>query len=322
MDSIGGYFELEEYGTGSVFPHNYGVMLNTGRNALEFILRSIGIVKGVYLPYYTCEVVLEPLKKLNIPWVYYRTNNRFEIEDDIYPKNDEYIIANNYYGIKDAYIMGLAKKYGKHLIVDCAQSLFAKPIPEIKCFYSIRKFVGVADGGIAYLGNIKPFPVSINEYECTVNHDSHLFKRKKFGPEAGFADFQENEKKLDNQPIRWMSDTTKSILEHIDYNFIIDRRRDNYIFLHKALSENNFLNLPDTDTFACPMGYPFMTRIDRDLRKELINNKIFVAKYWPNVQHLRDFETEYQMANRVVLLPCDQRYGEKEMNRIVGIINK
>ncbi len=320
MKAIGGYFELADYEEGSMFPHENGILLNTGRNALEYILRSIGVIKGIYIPYYTCEVVLEPLKKLRIPWMFYHTNSRFEIEDDICPQKGEYIIANNYFGIKDDYINKLAKKYGEHLIVDCAQALFAKPLSGIKCFYSVRKYVGVADGGVAYLGSSISSSVKITEKECTDEHNSHLLKRKEFGAEAGFADYQENEAKLNNQPIRWMSDTTRRILEHIDYKKVITRRRKNYVILHNTLRNKNILMLPDIDAFICPMVYPFVTRIDQNLRKELINNKIFVAKYWPNVHQLGNYNTEYQMATRVIPIPCDQRYGEEEMNRILEII--
>lgn len=320
MSPIGGYFELADYEESNGFPHQDGTLLNAGRNALEYILRSIGEVKGIYLPYYTCEVVLEPLKKLHIPWVFYHISNKFEIVENIQPKAGEYIIANNYFGIKDAYILKLAEKYGDHLIVDCAQALFAMPIPGIKTFYSARKFVGVADGGVAYLGNENDGIVEVEGVECTVEHDRHLFTRKQFGAEAGFAEYQENECKLDNQPIRWMSDTTKRILDHIDYDKVVARRRANFAYLDKALKERNFLELPDLDTFACSMVYPFITRINRNLRKELIDNKVFVAKYWPNVHQLANYEFEYELAERIVAIPCDQRYGEKEMNRIIEII--
>lgn len=320
MEAIGGYFELADYEDG-IFPHNDGILLNTGRNALEYILRSIGNVKGIYLPYYTCEVVLEPLKKLHIPWAFCHINNKFEIADDIKLKEDEYIIANNYYGIKDAYINLLAEKYKDYLIVDCAQALFAKSLPGIKAFYSTRKFVGVADGGVAYLGNVSNGKVIVNEMECTVDHDSHLFKRKQFSAEAGFADYQVNEAKLDNQSIRLMSNTTKRILDHISYDKVIAKRRENFEYLHKALEQKNFLKLPNMDSFACPMVYPFVTRINRDLRKELIDNKVFVAKYWPNVHQLGNFDVEYELATRVVPIPCDQRYGKEEMDRIIEIIN-
>lgn len=319
MEAIGGYFELADYEDG-LFPHRDAILLNTGRNALEYILRSIGQVHGVYLPYYTCEVVLEPLKKLHIPWKYYHINTHFEIVDELNPKEGEYIIVNNYYGIKDVYVLELAKKYGDHLIIDCAQALFAKPIQGVNAFYSTRKFVGVADGGVAYLGSVPRVKVEVNKQECTNAHDSHLLKRKQFGAEAGFRDYRENESKLDNKPIRWMSDTTKTILDHIDYHKIQERRRLNFSFLHQSLKDKNLLFLPDIDSFSCPMVYPFLIRSDRDLRQELIDNKVFVAKYWPNVSQLSGFETEYDMASRLVPLPCDQRYGENEMKKIIEII--
>lgn len=319
MKPIGGYFELADYEEG-VFPHNDGILLNTGRNALEYILRSIGRATCIYLPYYTCEVVLEPIHKLQIPYSFYHINTSFEIADDICLKEGEYIIANNYYGIKDAYIKELASKYGHHLIVDCAQAFFSKPIPGINSFYSSRKFVGVADGGVAYLGNSQDGCVFVCDTDCSSDHDSHLLKRKKYGAEAGFPDYQNNEKKLDNQPIRLMSESTRDIIRHIDYEKVVARRRANYSYLHKALAGHNLLTLPSLDTFACPMVYPFMTDTNRNLRKELIDNKIFVARYWPNVEMHNDFETEFNMSNGVIPLPCDQRYGEGEMDRIIDVI--
>ena len=319
MKSIGGYFEIADYEEG-VFPHQNGILLNTGRNALEYILRSIGDVKGIYLPYYTCEVVLEPLKKLCIPWTFYHINARFEIDDDINPQKGEYIIANNYYGIKDAYIQQLAEKYGENLIVDCAQALFAKPIPGINTFYSTRKFVGVADGGVAYIDNIQEGRVQINEIECTANHDSHLIKRKQFGAEAGFADYQENETKLDNQPIRWMSETTRKILNHIDYEKVITKRRENYTYLQSRLATENMLSLPAIDTFVCPMIYPFLTRSGGDIRKALIDNKIYVAQYWPNVHFLSNYEFDCKLAEMMIPIPCDQRYNDKDMQKVLNVL--
>ncbi len=320
MDAIGGYFELADYGEG-VFPLQDGILLNTGRNALEYILRGIGNVQRVYLPYYTCEVVLEPLKKLQISWAFYHINASFEIDDEIILQEGEFIIVNNYFGIKDAYIETLAKKYGDRLIVDCAQALFAKPIPGVKAFYSTRKYVGVADGGVAYLGNLPAGIVPVNESECTVDHDSHLLKRKQLGAEAGFADYRANEIKLNNQPIRWMSETTKRILDHIDYDTVVSRRRDNFRWLHESLAEKNLLDLPDMKTFACPMVYPFVSKTDRNLREDLIRNKVFVACYWPNVYDWSGCPAERELAKRVIPIPCDQRYGHSEMTGIIEIIN-
>ncbi len=320
MKAIGGYFELADYEKGGLFPHQDGVLLNTGRNALEYILRSIREVKHIYLPYYTCKVVLEPIEKLHIPYTYYHINQQFEIVDDIQPKEGEYIIANNYFGIKDTYIYQLAERYVDHLIVDCAQAFFAKPLKGIKSFYSMRKFVGVADGGIAYTGDLQKNLIAVNEIEPTCEHDSHLFKRKQQGAEAGFADYQVNEKKLDNQPIRLMSFQTKRILDHIDYNKVVIRRRENFKYLHDTLVELNCLTLPEMNCFVCPMVYPIIINTEQNLRKKLIDRKIFVAKYWPNVDNKKGFETEENMAKNVIPIPCDHRYVEKDIQRIIKTI--
>ena len=82
----------------------------------------------------------------------------------------------------------------------------------------------------------------------------------------------------------------------------------------------NALRLPNMDTFACPMVYPFKAKNNSDLRKELIENKVFVAKYWPNVEEQEGFETESNMAMNVIPIPCDQRYGIEEMDRIINLI--
>lgn len=318
MNPIGGYFELADYCECGVFPHHNGRLLNTGRNALEFILRSIGRVRRVYLPYYTCEVVLEPLKRLSIPWSFYAIDLNLEMADKLELGEYEYLIANNYFGLKDAYIRTLSSIYGDRLIVDCAQAFFAEPLPGIKSFYSCRKFVGVADGGVAYVGT----PVDSVDYpeDSTSDHDSHLYTRKGFGAEAGFKEFQENERKLDNQPIRSLSVKTKEILAHIDYELVVNRRRANWQYLHSLLQERNHLSLPGLDSFACPMVYPFMVEDGERLRRKLIEGKVFVAKYWPNVMDDGVHKTEFLLSNQIVSIPCDQRYQEEDLERIVELL--
>ena len=59
MKAIGGYFELE-LASGKEY-HPKAIRLNSGRNAFEFIL-SNNTYKRIFLPYYTCDVLLQPLQ--------------------------------------------------------------------------------------------------------------------------------------------------------------------------------------------------------------------------------------------------------------------
>lgn len=318
MRAIGGYFELADKESEGSYPVD-GVRLNTSRNALEYIIRSIPYVRHIYLPLYTCEAVIQPFKRLpNIEYSFYHISERFEIADDIRLQEGEYLIANNYFGIKDAYIAELAQKYGERLIIDNAQALFAPALPGIKAIYSARKFVGVADGGFAV--GVNDLEALNYELDNASEHDSHLLIRKEQSAEAGFKDYQANECKLDNQPIRRMAPQTEDILRHIDYKNVIAKRRSNYEYLHKALGERNQLELPVIDSFVCPMVYPFLG-CDENLKSRLIENKIFVARYWPNVfEWCKENDIEHKLAKDIIPLPIDQRYKKKELIKIIATI--
>lgn len=318
IKAIGGYFEVADtvYECGRL-PID-GVALNTCRNALEYIILQLQDAKRIFVPFYTCEAVIEPLKRLPVEHEFYHINEQLEIAEELVLGEGDYLIANNYFGIKDAYIAELAEKYGDKLIVDNAQALFAPVLSNIKAAYSTRKYVGVADGGFAV--GVSGTRAIEYEEDYSIGHDSHLYIRKDKGAEAGFMDYQANESKLDNQPIRRMSPQTIEILSRIDYDSIIEKRRQNYLFLCDSLNKKNILQLPSIDSFSCPMVYPFMTD-DESLRGRLIQNKVFVARYWPNVSECCSNEDiEYKFANHIIPLPIDQRYGKEDMKRVINII--
>ena len=313
MDAIGGYFSLElplreEY-------HKEAIRLNTGRNCLEYILRVRGY-KKVYIPYYTCEVILEPFKKLGIPYEFYHIDIHFEIRDRFTLKADEALLYTNYFGLKQRYVEQLAEKIGSRLIVDNTQAFYAKSLNGIDTFYTCRKFFGVADG--AYLYTDKLLEDEFEQDESW-NRMTHLLKRIDLSAEQGFADFRRADDGLDNQPIRKMSKLTQRIMQSIDYEAAANMRRENYLILQEALGGENNLTLP-LDDDAIPMVYPFLAPI-KGIREKLIENRIFVARYWPNVlEWTKKDDIEYLLAYQMQPLPIDQRYDEADMQRIIDVI--
>jgi len=124
---------------------------------------------------------------------------------------------------------------------------------------------------------------------------------------------------LDNQPIRKMSKLTRRMMLGIDYEAAAQRRRANFQMLHDALGKDNNLEL-QLENNAVPMVYPYLVPI-KGLREKLIENIIFVARYWLNVlEWTTKDDIEYLLAYQMQPLPIDQRYGEKQMNRIIDII--
>lgn len=215
---IGGYFALELPQSEVSFLHSDGILLNSGRNALEYILRSISDIRRLWIPYFTCDVILEPIIKLEIPYVFYNINERLEIAIDVQLQTGDYLLITNYWGLKDAYVGTLSQKYGKQLIVDNAQAFYAISDMNIKTIYSPRKFVGVPDGGIAFVDN--GLEIDALEKDISYERCSHLLKRIDLGANAGYIDFKENSHKLANQPIRRMSNLTEAVLSSVDWENI------------------------------------------------------------------------------------------------------
>ena len=313
MTSIGGYFELE-LPQGTEY-HSNAIALNTGRNALEYILRVRGYQR-VYLPYYSCEVLLEPFEKLGVDYTFYHINVNLEADFQESLHSDEAILYINYFGLKQDHVKALAQRYGKQLIVDNTQAFYAHPIDGIDTFYSCRKFFGVPDGAYLYCDQKLDADLE-QDYSCV--RMIHLLKRIDVSAEAAYADFREQSVKLKNNPIRKMSQLTHRIMSSIDCGGVTERRRQNYQLLDAAIGNDNGITLP-LSADVVPMVYPFLTT-DQQLRHRLIDNKVYVATYWPNVlDWVNTNSTEYTLTTQLLPLPIDQRYNEEEIQRIIELI--
>ena len=315
MIPVGGYFELElrkgvEY-------HDRAIQLNTGRNALELILRTRKYSK-VYIPYFTCDTILEPFNKLGIDYEYYSINHEFEpVFDYKIIQADHGFLYTNYFGLKDSFINIIAKKV-KNLIIDNAQSFFSSPLKKVDTFYSVRKFFGVSDGAYLYLNGIDKIDLPLDHSESRV---THLLKRIEYGAEKGYKYFKANDNNLIGQSIKRMSNLTQALLCNIDYNFVIQKRRENFLILNQKLSQYNEL-LFKLKTKSIPMIYPLLYN-KPGIKQKLIEQKIFTPTYWPNVlKWTLEKSLEFKLTKEIIYLPIDQRYGIYEMENIIKIITE
>ena len=311
MKEIGGYFELE---CGHIpLYHQGAVLLNSARNALRYIVRVYGI-KEMLVPYYTCPVVWDALKAENVELTYYNVNGNLEIDLSYIPQ-DAFILVNNYFGEKGKYIRELARKY-PNLIVDNAQAFYSLK-QGLAAFYSPRKFFGLPDGGLAICDKNEG-----EDLEESVSFDlcTHLLKRHDLGASAAYADFQKNDEALIGRSVQKMSKLTEALMGNIDYEYARQKRLKNFAILHKALADKNELNL-DLSSDDVPMVYPFLTRVD-GLREKLIQNKMYVARYWPEIEKVCPADSfELYLQSHLLPLPIDQRYDANDMNRILEVLN-
>lgn len=308
---IGGYFELE-LPTNKDF-HKNAISLNSGRFCLEYLLKCRHYNK-VYVPYYTCDTVIEPIIKLGIKYEFYHIDRNYRIVDDIHLVPDEALLYTNYWGLQGNYCEELARKYCRQLVLDYTQAFYSKPISGIDTFYSCRKYFGVPDGGYLYTDAIADF--EIEQDESYTRMDS-LIKRIDLSPEAGYDDFHKVSAIFHDMPIRRMSNLTKRLMQSIDYERVAQQRIDNYNVLREVLGGR------ELNSGEIPMIFPFESAEGQELRKHLITHKVFLAKYWPNVDEwTEEGSTERWLTNHILPLPIDQRYDKEDMNRILEIIKK
>lgn len=321
MKAIGGYPELE-LRKGEHY-HKNALRLNTARNCLKFILLARNYQK-VYVPYYTCDAVYEPfdtiLKDITI--------ELYNIDKDLDPAvipplgEDEAFLYTNYFGLKQDTVERLAKKYKTRLIVDNSQAFFDDPVPGIDTFYSARKFFGVPDGAYLYT-DVPKDTLWYQSFDTDISYDrmSALIKRIDLSPESGYKDFQQIEDSLSCQPIKKMSKLTDAIMASIDYDEVREIRRRNYDVLYWRLFQKQKFWVKRNHE-AVPLCYPFLS-VSPEVRKRLIQHKIFVPTYWPNVlSQCKEDSVEYKYAANLLPLPISQNYNAEDMLYLSDMIMK
>ena len=69
------------------------------------------------------------------------------------------------------------------------------------------------------------------------------------------------------------------------------------------------------------MIYPFVIEDASKVRKALIEKKIYVAQYWPDVLNIAPKNSpSYFFSENIIALPVDQRQSANEMQTIVDTI--
>ena len=309
---FGGYFEIS---IDEKHPyHKNAVKLNTGRNCFEYILLT-NKTKRVFIPYYTCEVMLEPLERNNIEYEFYSLNEDLSPVIPNQINSGEAFLYTNHFGVKEKLVRELSTKLD-NLIIDSTMAFYAKPVQNVPSFNSVRKFFGVPDG--AYLFTDKKLET---EPEDSYSHDKmlHLFKRIEVGANEAYGDFLANDHALYNQPVRKMSEISKLIMAGVDqlkYKFIRER---NFLFLHHTLEKYNELQIDISDLNG-PMFYPFLFDAET-LRSKLIQNKIYVPRLWKNaLKTAKEQSFEHYLTDKLFALPIDQRYSLDDMQFILNTI--
>ncbi len=315
---IGGYMELE-LDPGSEYYYGEDVAgLNTGRAAIYYALKCSGVEK-VYLPYYLCTSMLQPVESLKMDYEFYPIDENFHPVGIEKTNENEAFLYINYFGTGNTEFIKSLRECHPNLLIDNTQAFFEKPLEGTYNLYSARKFFGVNDG--AYLikkGIDKEAIKKATEKQVSYTHASHLLKRIEMGAHAAYNDNMDNENRFDIFRPMMISALSKRILKSINYQRVILKRQANFYRLHSVLKEINELKLDGS--YAAPMVYPLLVS-KKGLREHLVTNKIYVPSWWKDVLFRAPKDSfEAHLSNYIIPLPIDQRYDSQDMKIIEDVV--
>lgn len=313
---IGGFFELQLPSGGGPW-HPDALALSTGRACMAAILAHTRPRK-VRVPFYTCDALLTPMRDANVAVEFYALDDRLRPVDLPPPVATELVVAINYFGLQRSLITELAERHGAGLVADNTQAFFDKPPPADWAFCSARKFFGVPDGAYLYAPEaleLRPLPNPRSDIR-------HLVNRLVGRQQTGYWQVRRHEQRIDSR-IRSMSRLSDRLLAAVDYEAAQQRRRVNYLALHRALGSHNQFDA-DLPAGATPFHYPLLLPDPTD-RAVLARHRLYVPTLWEDVitrASPRRFEFERSFASRLLPLPVDHRYTPADMEEVMRRLRK
>lgn len=353
MKKIGGvfpYIKLQEE------PNNHLANLTPENGDLKFFMSGrCGIYYALldhkqttdnltaYVPIYTCETVLAPFEKAGYELLFY------DFDKDMKPIFDPSVLDKisiisicGYFGFStyDREFVAECKHRGIAVIEDTTHSIFSADGVDPHCDYiagSFRKWLGVPCGGFAIKTKGKFTVPTLPPNEEHVNWRNELYALRTnhtpSTPEEA-AEFQrqsdelfwKSEMKLRQIFDRFESDEhSANIMKYYPVTELQKKRRENYQYLLDHLGTSHawklvFPKLPE-GTVPCHLT---LYAEDRDkFRETLISQGISCTSFWP-ISHyvdLKDHPNAQYIYDHVCSIPCDQRYGDTEMQKICNVLN-
>lgn len=336
---IGGFFEmalpdakvdrslLSEWGRGAARCSGFV----NARSALSALLKSLGSSR-VFLPAYSCTSLMDAC--LGFQVIFYPINESLDPNVDFLKESvqqGDVVLAINYFGRAPSreFLDFVNEHTDITFIEDCAQSLSTGVTSwgDWRLF-SPRKLVGVADGGFIVPKKTSQENINIDPISNGVEAFRWIAALSRLEDQGGafnanwYAENQQHEQsmKVENSAISYLS---YCLLSHLDVHSIIQKRKSNYKILYEALSSLAVFK-EDNPVYA-PFGFPI--RVAGDMRdalvQALIHDNIFPAIHWRDLASpFHDFEFEHELSKEILTLPCDQRYGAKDMAYIIASVHK
>ena len=297
----------------------------SGRHALRAIINDLGNCASVAIPSWCCESIVKPFIDAGIDVKFYPVYWNNGLVQEVSTDCDVLVIMD-FFGYSCAQTD--LKDYRGVVIRDITHSIFTNEYQDADYYFgSLRKWCGIRTGGYVWTKNGRQL-----KYDSTDSNRYYSIRENAMNQKAeyisGIRDdkdylnlFEVAEEMLDDSRIVAATDIDKYNAERLDIDYIKKRRKINAEVLRSAFPD--MLIIKDYSSDDCPLFVPIrVPNGKRDsLRRFLIDKEIYCPVHWPVSEYHRiDSRSEDIYRNELSLI-CDQRYDEKDMNRIIDTIN-
>lgn len=312
-----------------IFPEDTKWLIS-GTAALEAILLDIlsfSKIASVAIPSWCCSCLIEPFLKHNIRVTFYPVSvDKGHFAVDTTNIDTDIMLVMDFFGYEAGSIN--PNGYDGIIIRDITHSVFCPPKTDAHYYFgSLRKWAGFWTGGFAWAPEWHTCIQMSSQNDEYVHLRSSAMEAKKYylaeiiDKKDYLLTFERCEDYLESCPIQAGSIRDVKCARKLDADFIKEKRRNNARFLLSHLSEGPiFRTVNDNDV---PLFVPIIVNgKKRDaLKRFFIENDIYCPSHWAITNsHILSTEMRYVYENEISLV-CDQRYSEKDMQRIIDTYN-
>lgn len=316
--------------TESIIPSHAQWVLS-GRVALSFIIQDIqsySSFRTVAMPSWCCHTMVEPFIRSGIEvhfYPVYRDNSGHLRQDLSQIGNCDSVLILDYFG----YVRPVERDSFRGVVIrDVTHSLFCGvPKDADYIFGSLRKWAGFLTGGYGWKRDGSTFSslpsIGGKEYiglRRQAMEQKSQYMRGERKDKNYLSLFAQAEELLESGISAAGDREDIRAAQYLDIEFMKNRRRKNAAMIQKELGELCLFRTLEEDDF--PLFVPILVPDGKrdELRRYLIRNEIYCPVHWPvSEYHKLDKKTRAIYDDELSLV-CDQRYDEKDMERMIDTI--
>ena len=198
---------------------------------------------------------------------------------------------------------------------------FKKPLGDVDFkFTSLRKTFAVPDGGLVKANLQLPVietPNTFGQYKAAAALLKSM-REGNFNDQIYLEMFEKGESIIDSELESGMSQIAEKLYGSLDEEHMKIRRLNNARHLVEQLKKHGVKPLLPLKEGYVPLFIPIILKNRDEVRKRMFQHEVFCPVHWP--LEGMDLKRGKVMAEAELSLIIDQRYGQKEINEIIKLL--